>query len=76
MNNYKFRGKTAEVKVGQIWETFLGETFEIKKIKGNMLYGIGRSRQGTPNSVIERCTKKDLLEISKLKKNPEVLEDK
>lgn len=58
-----------KIKVGQIWENFLGQTFEIKKIKGDMLYGVGRSRQGTPNNVIEHYTKKDLLEACRLKKN-------
>lgn len=72
--NYKFRGKTAEVKVGQIWKTPLGETFEIKKIKGNMLYGIGCSRQGTASGFIEQVSKEELIKYCKFKKT-ELLED-
>lgn len=74
--NYKFRGKTAEIKVGQVWQTFLGETFEIKKIKGDMLYGIGRSRQGTANGFIEQISKADLIKYSKLKKNSKFFKEK
>ena len=52
-----------QIKIGQIWQNFIGQTFEVRKIKGNTIYGICRSSQGTPVYGLIPIHKNTLLKI-------------